>query len=216
LRENARRLVEEMPERFGGLRLEEYAALDGARRARVTELEEKRRRRNELSAVRGKPSPEAIAEMKTLKDAIHDLERETEEADAALVTLEQWVPNVPHPSVPRGPDASANRVERTWGAPRAFAFTAQAHWDLGPALGVLDFERGAKLAGSRFTVLFGAGARLSRALMNFFLDVHVREQGYTEVVTPVMVNAESLFGTSQLPKFEDDLFKTREGYYLIS
>ena len=215
LRENAQRLAREMPERFGGTGLEQYDALDRERRAKVTLLEEKRRRRNELSALRGKPSPEQLVEMKTLKDEIHHLERATEEADGMLAAVEKSVPNVPHETVPRGPDAAANRVERTWGTPRNFDFQPQAHWDLGPALEILDFERGAKLAGARFTVLKGAAARLSRALMNFCLDVHVREQGYTEIAPPALANADSLFGTGQLPKFEADLFRTREGYYLI-
>jgi seryl-tRNA synthetase len=215
LRENAERLARDMPERFGGCGLEEYVSLDRERRETVTRLEEKRRRRNEISAVRAKPSPEALAEMKSLKDEIRDLERSTEEADGLLLAVEKSIPNVPQSSVPRGKDASANRVERSWGKPRAFDFEPQAHWDLGPALQILDFERGAKLAGARFTVLKGAGALLSRALMNFCLDVHVREQGYTEIAPPVMANAESLFGTTQLPKFEADLFQTREGYYLI-
>jgi seryl-tRNA synthetase len=215
LRENAERLLEEMPERFRGAGLEEYAVLDRERRARVTLLEEKRRRRNELSALRGKPAPEQLAEMKALKEEIRELERATEEADGMLTALEKTVPNVPQSSVPRGKDETANRVERTWGTKRSFDFTPQAHWDLGPALGVLDFERGAKLAGARFTVLKGAGARLSRALTNFFLDVHVREQGYTEVAPPAMANADSLFGTGQLPRLEADLFQTREGLYLI-
>jgi seryl-tRNA synthetase len=214
LRESARRLLEEMPERFGGSGLEEYDALDHERRSKVTLLEEKRRRRNELSALRGKPAPEALSEMKALKEEIRELERATEEADGMLTALERSIPNLPHPSVPRGP-ASANRVEREWGKPRSFDFTPQAHWDLGPALGILDFERGTKLAGARFTVLRGAGARLSRALSNFFLDIHVREQGYTEIAPPAMANADSLFGTGQLPKFEADLFQTREGLYLI-
>lgn len=215
LRENAERLLEEMPERFGGTGLEEYAALDRERRARVTLLEEKRRRRNELSALRGKPAPEALAEMKALKEDIRELERTSEEADGMLRALENSIPNVPQPSVPRGRDATANRVDRTWGTPHKLDFAPQAHWDLGPALGILDFERGARLAGARFTVLKGAGARLSRALTNLFLDVHVREQGYTEIAPPAMANADSLFGTGQLPKLEADLFQTREGLYLI-
>lgn len=215
LRENAERLAREMPERFGGCGLEEYASLDRARREKVTRLEEKRRRRNELSALSGKPAPEALAEMKALKGEIRELERVTEEADSMLVALEKTIPNVPHETVPRGPDTTANRVERSWETPRTFDFAAQAHWDLGPALDILDFERGAKLAGARFTVLKGAGARLSRALANLFLNVHVREHGYTEIVPPVLANADSLFGTTQLPKFEADLFQTREGLYLI-
>ncbi|HWZ84881.1 MAG TPA: serine--tRNA ligase [Thermoanaerobaculia bacterium] len=215
LRENAERLLSEMPERFGGVGLEEFAALDRERRDAVTKLEERRRRRNELTATKGKPAPEALAEMKTLKEEIHALEKRSDEADQMLGAVEKGIPNVPHASVPRGRDESANRVERTWGAPPDFGFAPQAHWDLGPALGILDFERGAKLAGARFTVLKGAAARLSRALSQFFLDIHVDEQGYTEILPPFLANAESLFGTGQLPKFSADLFRTTDGYYLI-
>ncbi len=215
LRENAARLLSEMPERFGGSGLEAYTELDRARRDAVTLLEEKRRRRNELTGVRGKPSPETLEEMKALKDEIRALEQKVDDADGMLAAVEKQVPNVPQESVPRGRDETANRVERTWGTLRKFDFEPQAHWDLGPALGILDFERGAKIAGARFTVLSGAGARLSRALINFFLDVHVEEHAYRELLPPFLVNAESLFGTGQLPKFEGDLFKTGEGYYLV-
>jgi seryl-tRNA synthetase len=215
LRENAARLLAEMPERFGGAGLETYTELDRARREAVTLLEVKRRRRNELTSVGGKPSPEALEEMKALKDEIRGLEEKVEEADRMLAAVEKQVPNAPQDSVPRGADENANRLERSWGAPRKFDFEPQAHWDLGPALGILDFERGAKIAGARFTVLSGAGARLSRALINFFLDVHVEEHGYRELLPPFLANAASLFGTGQLPKFEGDLFKTGEGYYLI-
>ena len=215
LRENAARLLAEMPERFGGAGLETYTELDRARREAVTLLEVKRRRRNELTSVGGRPSPEALEEMKALKDEIRGLEEKVEEADRMLAAVEKQVPNVPQDSVPRGADENANRLERSWGKPRKFDFEPQAHWDLGPALGILDFERGAKIAGARFTVLSGAGARLSRALINFFLDVHVEEHGYRELLPPFLANAASLFGTGQLPKFESDLFKTGEGYYLI-
>ena len=215
LRENAARLLQEMPERFGGAGLETYTELDRERREAVTLLEEKRRRRNELTSVRGKPSPEALEEMKALKEEIRGLEQRVEDADGMLAAVEKQVPNVPQDSVPRGADETANRVERQWGKPRKFDFEPQAHWDLGPALGILDFERGAKIAGARFTVLSGAGARLSRALINFFLDVHVEEHGYRELLPPFLANADSLFGTGQLPKFEGDLFKTSAGYYLV-
>ena len=204
-----------MPERFGGAGLEAYTELDRSRRDAVTLLEEKRRRRNALASAGGKPSPEALAEMKALKDEIRGLEEKVEEADGMLAAVEKQVPNVPQDSVPRGADETFNRVERTWGTPRKFDFEPQAHWDLGPALGILDFERGAKIAGARFTVLSGAGARLSRALINFFLDVHTEEHGYRELLPPFLANADSLFGTGQLPKFESDLFKTGEGYYLV-
>jgi len=216
LRENAQRLLAEHPERYAGSGLERFVEVDRRRREIVTRIEEKRHRRNALSAVRGKPSPEAIAETKALKEEIRRLETELEQSEAELAQVEQRIPNVPQPGVPRGKDETANRVERSWGEPRRFDFEPLAHWDLGPALGILDFERGAKLAGARFTVLKGAGARLSRALENFFLDVNTREHGYTEIVPPALANAESLFGTTQLPKFEEDLFKTREGLYLIS
>src|ERR1700736_3136574 len=216
LRENAERLLSEYPERYSGSGLERFAELDRRRRDTVTRIEEKRRRRNELSAARGKPSPETIEETKALKEEIRGLEAELEQSEADLAQVEQRIPNVPQPDVPKGRDETANRVERTWGEPRRFDFEAVAHWDIGPALGILDFERGAKIAGARFTVLKGAGARLSRALGNFFLDLHTQEHGYTEIVPPVLANADSLFGTNQLPKFEEDLFKTREGLYLIS
>ncbi len=215
LREQAPRLVSEMPERFANTGLETYTELDRERRDAITKLEEKRRRRNELTGVKGKPSPEALAEMKQLKEEIRLLEERADEADRMLAAVEQSVPNVPQDSVPRGRDESANRVERTWGAPRDFGFPPQAHWDLGPALGILDFERGAKVAGARFTVLWGAAARMSRALIQLFLDVHVEEQGYTEVLPPFLANAESLYGTGQLPRFAADLFQTGDGYYLI-
>jgi seryl-tRNA synthetase len=215
LRENAECLLAEFPERFAGTGLEDFARLDRERRDAVTKLEEKRRRRNTLTAIKGKPSPEALEEMKGLKEEIRALEERTEETDRMLSAVETGVPNVPDPSVPRGRDESANRLERTWGTPREFGFTPQAHWDLGPALGILDFERGAKLAGARFTVLAGAAARLSRALIQFCLDAHVDEQGYREVLPPFLANAESLFGTGNLPKFAADLFQTTDGYFLI-
>ena len=216
LRENAARLLAEYPERYAGSGLERFAEVDRRRRDAVTRLEEKRRRRNELTAVKGKPSPEALAEMKTLKEEIRSLEEQAEKDDAELADVETRIPNAPLASVPRGKDETANRVERTAGQPPRFDFEPKAHWDLGPALGILDFERGAKLAGARFTVLKGAGALLSRALTSFMLDLHTREHGYQEVFPPVLTNAACLFGTSQLPKFEEDLFRTREGHYLIS
>jgi seryl-tRNA synthetase len=215
LRENAARLLSEMPERYAGSGVARFVELDLTRRGGVTRLEEKRRRRNELTAVRGKPSPEIVLEMKALKEEIRALEKETERVEAELAEVETGIPNAPEVSVPRGKDESANREERRWGEPRKFDFEPAAHWDLGPALGILDFERGAKLAGARFTVLRGAGARLSRALASFMLDLQVREHGYEEVNPPLLNNAASLFGTGQLPKFESDLFRTREGLYLI-
>jgi seryl-tRNA synthetase len=215
LRENASKLLSEFPERFAGSGIDRFIELDARRRATVTRLEEKRRRRNELTAVRGKPDPGTIAEMKVLKEEIRALEEDLERAETELAEVERGIPNVPHESVPRGADETANRIERTWGTPRKFDFEPVPHWDLGPALGILDFERGAKLGGARFTVLKGAGARLSRALGAFMLDLQTREHGFEEVLPPVLNNADTLFGTGHLPKFEHDLFRTREGLYLI-
>ena len=216
LRESAEALLRDFPERYASSGIERFVASDRQRRESVTRLEAKRRRRNELAAGRGRPDADTIAEMKKLKEEVRALEEEVESREIELAEIERGIPNVPHESVPRGKDDSANRLERTWGEPRRFEFAPLPHWDLGPALGILDFERAAKLAGARFTVLRGAGARLSRALGAFMLDLHTREHGYEEVLPPVLTNAESLFGTGQLPKFEDDLFKTREGLYLIS
>ena len=215
LRENAATLLAEMPERYAESGIERFVELDLRRRDDVTRLEEKRRRRNELTAVRGKPASEVVLEMKALKEEIRALEEETERADALLLEVETGIPNVPQATVPRGKDESANREERRSGEPRKFDFEPASHSDLGPALGILDFERGAKLAGARFTVLKGAGARLSRALASFMLDLQVGEHGYEEVNPPLLNNAASLFGTGQLPKFESDLFRTRESLYLV-
>jgi seryl-tRNA synthetase len=127
--------------------------------------------------------------------------------DARREELLLVIPNLPHDSVPVGKSAADNPVVRTWGTPRAFEFEPKAHWDLGPALGILDFERAAKMSGARFTVFLGAGARLERALINFMLDLHTREHGYLEVEPPFLVNRAALTGTGNLPKFEPDLFK---------
>ena len=216
LRENAERLLRDFPERFAASGLERFVEVDRSRRDAVTRLEEKRRRRNELTSVRGKPSADTLLETKALKEEIRALELEVERSDAELAAVEQRIPNVPDAGVPRGTDETANRVERTWGQLPRFDFSPQAHWDLGPSLGILDFDRGAKLAGARFTVLRGAGARMSRALQGFMLDLHTREHGYEEVFPPVLANAESVYAVGQLPKFEEDLFRTREGLYLIS
>src|SRR5687767_536619 len=139
LRENAATLLAEMPERYAGSGIERFVELDLRRRDDVTRLEEKRRRRNELTAVRGKPASEVVLEMKALKEEIRALEEETERADALLLEVETGIPNVPQATVPRGKDESANREERRSGEPRKFDFEPASHWDLGPALGILDF-----------------------------------------------------------------------------
>jgi len=202
--------------------LETWQRLDSERRTELVEVEELKRRRNDASREIGKikqqmgDASEAIAEVGRMKARIEELEARLAAIDPELQAIELSIPNLSHESVPVGKDESANRVEKVVGEPRKFDFEPKAHWDLGPELGILDFERGAKITGARFTVYFGAGARLERALISFMLDLHTGRHGYTEVLPPVIVNRDSLVGTGQLPKFEQDLFHL-EGYpyYLI-
>ncbi len=202
--------------------LARWQRLDGERRAGLVEVEELKRRRNQASkaigAIKAKGG-DAGAEMAAvgeLKSRLEALEAQLAASEAELAQVELRFPNLPHATVPRGADEHANRVERVVGEPPRFDFEPKAHWDLGPALGILDFERGAKLAGARFTTYFGAGAQLERALINFMLDLHTREHLYTEVLPPFVANRDSLTATGHLPKFEEDQFKL-EGfeYFLV-
>ncbi len=180
----------------------------------VVRLEELRAQRNagskEVGALfregRKEEGEAKRAEMGVLGDEIKDLEDRAGALEGELQKLELTIPNIVDVSVPVGVDESDNRVERSWGEIRQFGFEPQAHWDLGPSLGIIDFERGAKIAGARFAVLSGVGATLERALMNYMIDLQTRVNGYTDVVPPFMVNSTSLIGTGQLPKFGEDLF----------
>jgi len=156
-------------------------------------------------------------EIAGLREKQAELERLRDEADAGMHDLLAGLPNIPAADVPVGPDEAANEEVRRWGTPREFDFEVKDHVDLGAALGILDLERAAKIAGARFAILNGAGARMERALVNFMLDVQTREHGYTETLPPFLVNREALFGTNQLPKFEEDLFhiKDERGFALI-
>ena len=202
--------------------LDQFAAADQRRRAAVTEIEELKRRRNELSAQvakakkAGEDASEAIEASKSIGARAKELEDSVSEADETQRDLLSRIPNLTHESVPEGKDESANQEVSRWGEPKKLDFEPKAHWDLAPAAGLLDFERAAKITGARFAVYRGAGAKLERALINFFLDVHTNEHGYEETLPPFVVNSQSLFGTGQLPKFSEDLFKL-EGtdYWLI-
>jgi len=200
--------------------LGDFAEIDRGRRTAITSAENFKAQRNELndkiSMLRRKGADVSadIEETKRLKSAGESLEAAATAADDRLREIMQAIPNLPQDSVPIGKSEQDNRVEKTWdGAEKAagytppeFGFPALPHWEIGERLGILDFERAAKISGSRFVVHFGQGARLERALANFMLDLHTREHGYTEVLPPYMVNSKSLFGTGQLPKFEEDLF----------
>jgi seryl-tRNA synthetase len=208
---------------FPGLAGVDPWALDAERRALIQEVEQLRHRQRlagEEIARRGKAKADASdlkAEMKGVADRIKAGEVRLDEVKAAIERFLLVVPNVPEASVPRGRDASANVEVRRVGEPPAFAFAPKAHWDLGPELGILDFERAARISGARFAVYWDLGARLERALVQLMLDLHV-SRGYREVIPPYLVTAATLTGTGQLPKFEGDLFKTSAGdrdLYLI-
>jgi seryl-tRNA synthetase len=189
-----------------------FAALDTDRRIAITELEALQAQRNALSAEFGRLKREGgdvaliTTQTNSIKDRAAELEATAAAADLKLRDLLASLPNLPQDSVPAGASEHDNVCVKTWGEIPTFAFTAKPHWELGEELGILDFERAAKISGARFVVHFGAGARLERALSNLMLDLHTREHGYVEVLPPYMVNSKSLFGTGQLPKFAEDLF----------
>lgn len=205
--------------------LDRFADLDVRRRKAITEHGDLSAERNRLSPEIGalmkagkKDEAEALREqVKSLKERIETLDKERDEAETTLNEILHGIPNLPHPSAPVGKDESANVEVRRWGSVPEFQFEPLDHVTIGEKLDILDLGRAAKITGTRFPLLKGAGARLERALMNFMLDLHTSEHGYREVFPPLMVNAESLFGTGQLPKFEQDLFKLdyERAYYLI-
>jgi seryl-tRNA synthetase len=195
-------------------------AADAARRALITEVERMRAERAETSKSVGKlPADErerVVGEMRALGERIAEVEQRVAAAEAAFEAAMLELPNIPHPAVPVGPDESANVVVREVGDAPRFDFTPQPHWDLGPALGLIDFERGVKIAGPRFYVLTGAGAQLQRALINWMLDLHVAAHGYSEVYPPAMVKRDCLVGTGNLPKFGDTMYRDiEEDYWFI-
>ena len=161
------------------------------------------------------PAERAMAEMKTLGDRIKDVEESLRAVEERVTELALRIPNVPHSSVPIGNDPTNNQEVRRWGTPERFAFTPKSHWEIGEALGILDFERAARMVGARFAVLTGLGAKLERALVNYMLDLHTARHGYEEVVPPFMVNRAAMTGTGQLPKFEEDLFRLRDDEYFL-
>ncbi len=202
-----------------GLQLDvaRFREMDARRRAALTEAEQLKAQRNvettEIGRLRREGADTSARQQKVreIADRIAELDRQAQKVDEEFREALAGIPNVPHESVPVGRTAEDNVEVRRWGQPRDFGFEPKAHWDLGPEMGILDLERAAKITGARFAVYWGGGARLERALVNFMLDVHTREHGYTEVLPPFLVNSDSLYGTGQLPKFAEDLFKC-EGY----
>jgi seryl-tRNA synthetase len=207
--------------------LGDFRVVDAERRSYITTLETAQKRRNEISPKigalkqlekKGTLSPEQQKELAALsedvareKTVIEEFEQRVAQADEKFRSVLKGVPNLPHDSVPAGKTSDDNVEARRWGTPPKFDFAPKPHWALGEQLGVLDLERGAKLAGARFTVYWDLGAKLERALANFMLDLHTREHGYTEVLPPYLVNSESMYGTGQLPKFAADSFRVPHG-----
>jgi seryl-tRNA synthetase len=197
--------------------LKDFAAIDAKRRQAITAAETLQARRNraseEIAKLKkaGQDATPQIHETKELREQIQDSEKKAAEEEARLRELLAAIPNLPSDSVPVGTSADDNVEARRWGTPPKFDFKPRPHWELGEELGVLDLERAAKLSGARFAVYWGLGARLERALANFMLDLHTREHGYTEVLPPYLVNSESMYGTGQLPKFAQDLFRVPHG-----
>jgi seryl-tRNA synthetase len=205
--------------------LKDFHAIDLERRAAITQAETLKAQRNHASEEiarlkKDKQDTTALIDKtKELREKISEAEKHAEESDAKLRNILTGIPNLPDNSVPLGKSEADNVEVRHWGTPPQFDFTPKPHWELGEELGVLDLARAAKLTGARFAVYWDLGAKLERALMNFMLDLHTREHGYTEVLPPFLVNADSMYGTGQLPKFEADLFKVPHGdknLYLIS
>jgi seryl-tRNA synthetase len=204
------------------LDLSQFDSLDQARRERLSALEELRHRRNRVSEAiavmkkKGEDASALIGEMKQVSADIKEKEKDLAQFGTQLNDLLMLIPNMPHESVAVGEDEKENPIIREWGDIPKMDFDPRSHWEIGERLGILDFARAAKLAGARFALYRGVGARLERALINFMLDIHTKEHGYTEVLPPFMVNSASMTGTGQLPKFKADLFKIEDwDYYLI-
>jgi seryl-tRNA synthetase len=221
VRENIDTVKLALQKRGADISLDEFVRLEGLRLKLIKESEELRNRRNVVSEEIGRLKREKqdaeslMSEMKGVADRIKEIDEKLKGVEQGGADFLLNVPNIPHASVPVGKDEAENLEVREWGEPRKFDFIPLNHWDIGEKLGIIDFETGAKIAGARFTLMKGAGARLERALMNFMLDLHT-SKGYNEVFPPLLVNRESMTGTGQLPKFEMDLFRVADPeLYLI-
>lgn len=222
IRQNPDMLTEAMRKRRGkGADVTELLELDKSRRSLMQEAEALKAKRNEVSAripamkKAGEDTTELMASMKEVAARIKEYDEKISSIDQTLETLLLKIPNIPHESVPEGADDTDNEELRRWGEPTNFEYAPSAHWEIGEKLGILDFATAGKVTGARFTVYRGLGARLERAVINYFMDTHA-ENGYTEILPPYMVNRASMTGTGQLPKFEEDAFKVQDtDYFLI-
>lgn len=221
IRNNIEFLEEMLKNRGSSETLEEFEQLDAERRELLTKVETLKHRKNHASAEVARKKQEKIdcsdiiAEMGKVSQEIKEIESKLVGIDENLTKIQMTLPNVPHESTPFGKSEEDNVEVRKWGEPTKLSFEPKAHYELGEDLDILDFERGAKLSGSRFVVYKGFGAKLERALINFMLDLHTGEHGYTELMTPILVKREVMEGTGQLPKFEEDAYKTTDDMFLI-
>lgn len=222
VRENPELVMEAVKRRNGNLDLTEFLELDKKRREITVQVETLKSERNTASQEIGKlkkagqDASEQMAAVRALGDKIAEDDKELKEIEARLKEILLTIPNIPADDVPVGADDSANPVVRTWGEPGKFDFEPKAHWDIGEGLNIIDFERGVKVSGARYIFYRGLGARLERAVISFFLDLHTEKHGYTEMFPPFIVNGASMQGTGQLPKFAEDMFKLENGdMYLI-
>lgn len=222
VRKNPEIVKDALRKRHVNIKLDSFLALDEKRRRNLAALEEMKAKSNKVSQEvghrkkAGLDASDIMTEMKELKSQVKTAEEELRQIEADLNREIMFIPNIPHESVPEGNDDSDNLEMRRWGTPKTFDFEPKPHWELGENLNILDFQRGAKVTGARFTFYRGLGAKLERALISFFLDVHTTEHGYEELFPPFIANSQSLTGTGQLPKFAEDMFRL-EGtdYYLI-
>lgn len=212
IRANPEEVIVALNKRRGSFSIEKVVELDEKRRTLLVEVEEMKAEQNKVSKEvprlkkEGKDVAEVFNQMKALSEKVKEIDVELKKIDDELKNYLLQIPNTPHESVVQG-DSDADNIEvRKWGTPKEFNFEPKAHWDLGSDLNILDFERAAKITGARFSVFKGLGAKLERAIINFMLDLHTGEHGYTEMATPYMVNRDSMIGTGQLPKFEEDMF----------
>jgi seryl-tRNA synthetase len=222
LRENFDAIREQLSSRGADVSWDRIRTLIEQRRALASQVEQLRHElkkgSDEVAKLKREKQPAdvSMAAMKTVGEQIKKCDDELRGVEETLTDLNLRIPNLPHASVPAGKDAGSNTVTRQWGSPPTLTGAAKSHWDIGEALGILDFDRAAKITGARFAVLTGAGARLERALINYMLDLHTTQHGYREVLPPFLVNRTSMTATGQLPKFEEDLFRLRdEDYFLI-
>lgn len=221
IRENREKIAIALKNRNTEFNLDELFSLDDQRRLLQQEADLLKQKRNEESKKigflkkEGKDTEDLMKNVQNIADQIKIIDEKLKAAEEEWKEKLLWIPNIPHETVPIGQDENSNQVVKTWGQPREFDFEPRPHWDLGEGLDILDFERGSKIAASRFTVLKGLGARLERAIMNFMLDLHTQHHGYQEIFPPFLVNAKSMTGTGQLPKFADELYKCQDDLYLI-